>query len=153
LISSALEIVKASPSHQAELSALFKQFRLAGYENTFHPHALTAEAAERICAYDGKDFYCVLLKDGHAMGYGLLRGWDEGYRIPRLGIALAPQSKGSGFGECLMNFLHAVAKSKGSDEIQLRVYKENQPAISLYKKLGYKFTNENDAQLLGTVSL
>ena len=147
------EIIKVSPSFQSGLSRLFFEIKHSDYGQHFHPHPLTAKAALDICQYEGKDFYCVLVKNDKVIGYGLLRGWDEGYEIPSLGIALSPDVLGSGYGLHLMKFLHEVAKKRGAGFIRLKVYKDNQRAISLYKKLGYAFQNEQNNQLLGIVSL
>jgi [ribosomal protein S18]-alanine N-acetyltransferase len=84
----------------------------------------------------------------------MLRGWDEGYDVPSLGIAVHPESRGQGLGELLMHFLHCAARRKGAREIMLKVYKENTAAYQLYLRLGYRFDGEEQkGQLVGRLAL
>ena len=46
--------------------------------------------AKKIATYEGDDLYFLQIKDNEIAGYAMLRGWDEGYTIPSLGIALHP---------------------------------------------------------------
>ncbi len=62
----------------------------------FHPHPLTAVEAARPCAYDGRDLYYAAVTGDAVVAYGLLRGWDEGYAVPSLGIAVHPAARGLG---------------------------------------------------------
>ena len=62
--------------------------------------------------------------------------------MPEISIMLGEHS-GKGFGteacQLLMNFGFEELKLK---EINLSVYKDNFPAVGLYKKLGYNITGE-----------
>lgn len=98
----------------------------------FHPHPLTPEEAARIEAYDGPDVY---LWTEHA--YGFLRGWEEGYEVPSLGIAVATDAQGQGHGRAMMLRLHEAARARGAERIRLRVHPGNQRARRLYDSLGY----------------
>jgi ribosomal protein S18 acetylase RimI-like enzyme len=87
------------------------------------------------------------------IGYGMLRGWDEGYSIPFLGISIHPSHHGKGYGKIMMNHLHRIAYDCGVRSIKLKVYKDNIGAISLYKKLGYILTEDKDSdKLVGTIN-
>ena len=61
----------------------------------FHPHPFTTEAARERAAYTGKDLYYVVIEGDEILGYGMLRGWDEGYEVPSLGIVIHPAHRGS----------------------------------------------------------
>ena len=73
------------------------------------------------------------------IGYGMLRGWDAGYNVPSLGIIVAPQSRGTGLGGLLMHYMHHLAKIRGAVRVRLKVYPENEAALSIYRKIGYVF--------------
>ena len=139
------------PEHALPLARLFA--RLKDIENFFHPHPLTAEEATARANYVGKDFYCVMLQDEDVVGYGMLRGWDEGYAIPSLGIALDPSARGLGYSRTLMNFLHETAKKRGAAKIRLKVDSNNRPAIELYRSLGYIFEPKTNQNLIGLLDL
>jgi ribosomal-protein-alanine N-acetyltransferase len=120
----------------------------------FHPHPFTEQQAHQITHYQGQDLYYALLEEEEKIiGYGMLRGWDEGYTIPSLGICLVPEAQGIGLGRLFMFFLHAVAKRKGAEKIMLKVYPENQLAFNLYQKLGYSFKEKKEEQLVGFIEL
>lgn len=104
-------------------------------------------------SYRGKDVYYLLIDGGEIIGYGMLRGWDEGFQTPSLGIVIDPSAQGRGLGRCLMSVLHAAARERGASQIRLKVYPENKPAVELYKSLGYEFLAEQDGQLIGILEL
>src|SRR5205823_2006359 len=93
---SALEFRGVGPALEGGLAAFFEALRANGDERTFHPHPLTRDEARRRCHYRGKDLYYVATDGARVLGYGMLRGWDEGYAVPSLGIAIAPGCRGVG---------------------------------------------------------
>jgi len=152
-VKAAVECRKLSPDLVAPLAEFFRRLDEAGDTRHFHPHPFTDEEAERLSRYCGQDLYYVLLDGSQILGYGMLRGWDEGYQVPSLGIALHPAARGAGLGMTLMHFLHGAAKSRGAARIRLKVYPDNLPAITLYKSLGYRFAAEEEGQLVGYIDL
>jgi ribosomal-protein-alanine N-acetyltransferase len=149
-----LECLRLGPEWQQSLADFFQILRQAEYDKYFHPHPLTADEAERLCQYTGKDLYYIMVASDKVVGYGMLRGWDEGYEIPSLGIAIHPRARGKGLGKALMYFLHVVARWRGSPKIRLTVDRDNVAAVSLYKELGYSFREGTHAeQLVGILDL
>ena len=148
-IKSAPVCVALDPKHASSLGNFFTRLRENDDENFFHPHPLTAEEAAARANYSGRDFYCVMLLENDVIGYGMLRGWEEGYAIPSLGIALDPATRGRGYSRVLMNFLHNVAKERGADRVRLKVDPRNRVAIELYRSLGYVLEPQPDGQLIG----
>jgi ribosomal protein S18 acetylase RimI-like enzyme len=102
----------------------------------FHPHPFSSEAIQPLV--QSRDEYWLLVKDEAVLGYGMLRGWEEGYAIPSLGIAVAARHRGHGHGERIMHFLHLRAYNRGAARIRLTVDAENQAACGLYRKFGYR---------------
>ena len=141
-----------SPELAAPLAELFEALREKGDERWFHPHPLTAEEAERLSRYEGGDVYAVLTEDGRVLAYGMLRGWDAGYEIPSLGLAVHPDERARGAGRELMERLHEEARRRGATRVRLTVYADNEPARRLYEQLGYEL-EERDGDLVGYVDL
>ena len=83
----------------------------------------------------------------------MLRGWDEGYKVPSLGITIHPSVREVGLGRLFMHFLHVAARRRGCDKIRVKVYPQNVSAAALYEKLGYKFETKEAGQLVGFVQL
>src|SRR6185436_21131730 len=91
----------------------------------FHPHPFTPEHALTIANYNGRDYYAGMLIGDEMVAYGMLRGWDEGFEIPSLGIVVGASYRGLGLGRGMMDYLHAVARDRGAITIRLKVYKSN----------------------------
>lgn len=149
----ALEIRILSSEWTESLSIFFQTLKKSGYEVFFHPHPLTAEEARRICHYTARDLYYVLIDGEDILGYAMLRGWDEGYTTPSLGIAIDPSSKGLGLGRLFMLFLHAAARRRGSKKIRVKVYADNFSAVKLYRSFGYEFQDQEKGQIVGFLNL
>jgi ribosomal-protein-alanine N-acetyltransferase len=149
-----LEVRRPAPAMAPAVARFFAHLRDSGEERRFHPHPFTPEAARERCAYDGDDVYCVAIAGDRVLGYGMLRGWDEGFAIPSLGIAVHADARGTGLGRALMLYLHAEAARRGAERIRLKVYPDNVAAVNLYRTLGYEFSDQlEDGQLVGYAQL
>lgn len=96
-----------------------------------------------------KDIFIIQMVNNKVIGYGMLRGWNEGFDIPSLGIMIDKNHRGMGLSRHLMNYLHKVAKEKKSNKIMLKVYKNNTIAVNLYRSLGYDLKDYNEDLLIG----
>jgi len=150
---SALEFRPVDRNLEQSLADFFRALKREGDEKRFHPHPLTDEEAKRRVRYSGKDLYYALLERDKVIGYGMLRGWDEGYEVPNLGIAIHPSVRGMGLSKLFMHFLHIVARRKGVSKVRLKVYPDNTKAVRLYEGLGYTFQTEEAEQLVGIIDL
>ena len=148
-----LRFEAVTPAHFEDLLACFESLRSSPAAAFFHPHPLDRDEAVRRSSYAGKDYYCLAYLGSRPAGYGMLRGWDEGYAEPSLGIALLPEFQGRGLGRKLTEHLHGVASARGAASIRLKVYTRNQAARSLYLKLGYAMTPIADGEELGRIIL
>lgn len=148
----ALECRRLTPEWSNALADFFQSL---GPEDTkhFHPHPLTAEEADRRCHHAGMDLYYILLDENRVLGYGMLRGWDQGYDVPSLGIAIHPAARGQGLTKVFMHFLHAAARARGATRVRLRVRPDNVKAVRLYRSLGYQIGGEDRGQLVGVLDL
>ncbi len=144
-----LEIRRINESLENQLFVFFQGILSNNDDFFFHPHPFTKEIARNISYYSGEDLYYALTKDGEILGYGMLRGWDEGYEIPSLGIIIHHSVRMSGLGRLFLLFLHQAAKNKGSKKIRLKVHASNSGAFSLYQSLGYIFQKSDNDELIG----
>jgi [ribosomal protein S18]-alanine N-acetyltransferase len=124
-----------------------------GDEQYFHPHPSSDDYLKTLANYRGNDLYYIAVEENTVLAYGLLRGWDEGYGIPSLGIAVHPTVRGIGLSRAFMHFLHIAARRKGAVQIRLRVYPNNMKAIKLYQSLGYVFQGFENQQMVGILTL
>ncbi len=143
-----LEFRRAADAHA--LTEFFDALTAACDDRFFHPHALTPAEARRVCSHDGEDLYLVAADGDRVVAYGLLRGWDIGFEVPSLGIAVHPHERGCGVARAFMHYLHATARRRGAPRVRLKVYHDNTPAKRLYESLGYVFAEKgSDGQLIG----
>lgn len=148
-----LELRLLRPELAGLLREFFRAFVRGPDHAFFHPHPLTDDAADRLCSYQGRDLYYAACVAGRIVAYGMLRGWDEGYDIPSLGMAIHPEARRRGLARSLMAFLHTAAKLRGARQVRLTVYRDNQRAVAIYQRLGYVFTEKNQRQLVGILEL
>jgi ribosomal protein S18 acetylase RimI-like enzyme len=151
--SKVLEFRQLGPDLETGLSEFFRAFAQGQDHAFFHPHPMTDEEAKKLCGYSGRNLYYAACVGTAVLAYGLLRGWDEGYEIPSLGIAIHPEARGQGLARPFMAFLHAAAKARGATKVRLTVYTENRRAVELYRRMGYQFEAKNDRELVGMLVL
>lgn len=144
-----IECVDFRPGWEDGLARLFAALADAGELRFFDPHPHDPETLTRIAARTGADLYCLLVKGDEVLGYGLLRGWDEGFDIPSLGIAVHPAARSIGLGALLMHYLETMAAYRDAPGVRLRVMRSNTTAVALYAGRGYRFKGDpGDAGLL-----
>ncbi len=122
-------------------------------ETFFRPHPFSAREARRLARYAGRDTYAVLVEDGRAVAYGMLRGRDEGYTVPSLGIAVRTSEQGRGLGRVMMEHLHDEARRQGAAVVRLRVDPRNVRARRLYESLGYAYAGDDRGELVMVVDV
>jgi ribosomal protein S18 acetylase RimI-like enzyme len=149
----ATEVRRLCPEIEESVRLFFEALQSAGDNKHFHPHPFDDENAHRLSHYGGKDLYYLVTDGVESFAYGMLRGWDEGYEIPSLGIAVHPHKRGMKVGRMLMEFLHVAARARGCKEIMLKVYKNNTSAVKLYESLGYVLESLNEQEYRGRVKL
>lgn len=144
-----IECVMLRPGREQALAHFFADLAAAGDDPFFEPHAGDVASLRALAEQPGKDLYLIFVQGNHVRAYGLLRGWNEGYAIPSLGIAVHPDARAHGLGSLVMHYLEAMARHRGARAIRLRVHKDNARAIGLYERRGYAMQDdESDARLL-----
>jgi ribosomal-protein-alanine N-acetyltransferase len=146
-----IQIISVSEKWRKELVDMFSEVSAGDTPRLFHPHEFTEEKADELIK--SVDSYYLVLDDGIPVGYGMLRGWAEGYEIPSLGIYISESQRGTGLAKLFMIFLHFAAKNRGAKKVRLKVYKDNVKAVKLYESLGYELQNLNDEEYLGFIEL
>ncbi|MBI1912007.1 MAG: GNAT family N-acetyltransferase [Deltaproteobacteria bacterium] len=145
-----IEIVRLRDIHLSGLLEFFKTINIPLYTKDFSPHPFDEDNAKRICCYGGRDqYYGITLGGINIIGYGMLRGWDEGYEIPSIGLCILKEYQGKHLGKTFMNFLEAASLLGGASKIMLKVKKDNKTAKALYDKQGFVFQEYNNDFLIG----
>jgi ribosomal protein S18 acetylase RimI-like enzyme len=142
---SVLEAVRLRCAEAPALLEMLLELERAGETRHFAPHPFTLASLNALCEETRQDLHYVFKCGSVVMAYGLLRGWDEGFSTPSLGIAVRPGVRGLGYGAALMHFLHCAARAREVSRVRLRVHADNVAATGLYTRLGYEFESTLDA--------
>ena len=122
--------------------------RLIEYKNrTIYQYAkdLSNEEIDRINKYVTSEVprlindYCNIIVDNKIVGCILLTNNDSGKLLDEIYLEEKYRNKGIGT-KIIMNILN------NNDVVYLWVYKENEKAISLYKKLGFNVIEETESR-------
>ena len=114
-----------------KLSEKSKQF--------FRPHPFDKKSLKTIHS-SGKDHYFVMIYKNKIIGYSFLRLF--GYEIPSYGGCIHQKYQGKGFGKKLTEWTVDKSRELGYKKVILKVYKDNNAAFNMYKKEGFKVTND-----------
>lgn len=136
-----IEIRPLEPHDAEALGELFAELREDPNSIHFHPHPFTPEHAGRIAVRTGikEDQYFGAFLHGVLIGYGMLRGWDEGYVVPSFGVAVRIGNRGSGVGRRLLRHAISVARGRRAPRVMLKVHPANADAKHLYETEGFQF--------------
>ena len=145
------------PEDAEELGDLFDELAADPEARHFHPHPLTRAEAKRIAARSGirDDLYFAAFIKGRLAGYGMLRGWDEGYVIPSFGVAVGVGYRGAGVGRTLLRYAISAARRRGARSVILKVHPSNASAWHIYESEGFTFYSApvDGGQIRGTLPL
>jgi ribosomal-protein-alanine N-acetyltransferase len=132
---------------------LFAAIRVDPDRRLFRPHPFEVEDADRIVALTGRDLHVGGFLGPLMVTYGMLRGWDEGFKIPSLGLYVRTGYRGTGAGRRTLDHLHRLAREHGADRVRLTVDHENSVARGLYERSGYVFQPLDPLRWVGLKSL
>mgnify|MGYP001068308079 CR=1 FL=1 len=131
----AYSLRSASNYTTAELATLFNR----GFEDYFIPISFMPDAFEIFLKRDEIDLTLsrVLLKDDEPIGLGLMS--SRGGNVSRLAaMGIAKELRGQGAGTWLVDALLKEARARGYEKMLLEVIYENEAAIHIYEKFGFK---------------
>lgn len=148
-----VQLENLAPRHEAGLNDLFCALSANGDGNLFFPHPLTPGEARRLCRYAGLDQYFVATINDRILGYGMLRGWDEGYTIPSLGLATHPDARIQGLAKFLMRELIQQAQNRGAPQLRLTADASRLRLINFFVRHGFVFSPFKPGRLLGMLDL
>ena len=153
-----IEVRKFNDKDENSLVEFFDLLVSKGLDKHFHPHLFTPEMAHHIANNRGIDWYAgVFLKSDQRetiIAYGMLRGWDEGFKIPSFGVCVLQDFQGIGIGHLMMNLTIINARLCNSPAILVKVFPENHAAVKFFQQIGFKFQEQlEQEQLVGYLSI
>lgn len=123
-----------------ELRAGFTQFE-SNFDNSvdFNQKALERLRKGILDSFKNNDtVFFVAEEDKAIVGRVTLHFYPDLPRLAYIGeLFVVPSERHKGIGENLITKAFGYAKGKGIEEIKLRTYKNNSPAIKFFKKIGF----------------
>lgn len=107
------------------------------YRKYFIPFDFSTETIKNILKNKIRDFYIGIYCGDVLTGFYILRGFDQGYKMPSYGVYVHSSFSRKGLSE--LSLLHAISTCKllNIKKIMLKVHPENQIALNLYLKHGF----------------
>lgn len=132
------QVRRFEPEDASALGDFFAAIVANGSDRYFRPHPFTQGIARAIANHEGQDEYYGAWQRGEMVGYLMLRGYDEGYAVPSLGVCVHPNYQGRGIGKLLVKYAQQVSHAQPA--IRLRVHPDNHRARLLYERCGFAFS-------------
>jgi putative acetyltransferase len=140
-------IRRAEPSDAEGVAALFRS-REAALGTLQNPYPSVASWTDRMNRNATRSYSLIALADGEIIGHADLNGNENVRRAHawHLGISVRDEWQGRGVGTRLMEALIELADNwLGAIRIELTVYCDNEPALSLYRKFGFEMEGTHRA--------
>lgn len=100
------------------------------------------------------DYFCGGFLQGDQMVvYGMLRGWNEGFCDPSLGLAVHPAHRSTGLAKAMLTHLKRIAEQKQCLRIRLTVYRQNDLAFRFFESAGFQFVPSAKIRVEGWLNL
>jgi RimJ/RimL family protein N-acetyltransferase len=101
-------------------------------------------------ANDERSVFLVAEEEGEFLGYlGLISDdLERRKHVGRIVVGVSEKARGQGMGTKLFQSIFKWAKGKSFKRIELTVIRDNKPAYSLYRKMGFELEGEKVAALL-----
>ena len=110
-------------------------------KNFFNPHPFDKETAQRLCEEKDENYErFVYYQEGKIVGYIFFSNLKSEY--PGIGICIRDGYQGKGLGKKLLSFLIESAEKKEKKGLVLTVFKDNEKAFNLYRKMGFRVERE-----------
>jgi|LauGreDrversion4_2_1035121.scaffolds.fasta_scaffold16169_4 RimJ/RimL family protein N-acetyltransferase len=136
----------------ASLVACLKRQRL-DYIGGYQPFLFEVECVENLVSSARLDQYIGVFYQATAasciiIGLLTLRGLDEGYNDPMLGIFIAEEYGGRGYARQALDHAEKFSQSRGHSGLLLKCSIHNARALKLYLKQGYQELRQCDARTI-----
>ena len=154
-MSNLVTIRQLAEDDMESVETFFKAIDHERYRRHFSPHPFTEEEAERVCHYSGRDRYLgVFLVPGDDMvGYGMLRGLDEGYEVPSVGVCIEEAHQGEGLGRMLLSHLLDLCVKQGANRAMAKVNRDNSASRAMFERARFAFEDFSPEFLVGYLEL
>lgn len=113
------------------------------YISGYHPFPFEVDYVKNLVVKAMKDQYIGIFYQKEnsicsIIGLLTLRGLDEGYEHPMLGIFISEEYSGKGYAKKAINYAESICSSFGYKGIMMKVSGSNSRALKIYLAQGYQ---------------
>jgi GNAT superfamily N-acetyltransferase len=131
-----------APDDEASLARFFEENNVPEVTDLFKAFAFDAATAKKLCREPRRDRYFAMFDGERMLCLGIMRGWDEGYEIPTLGIVAHHEMHGKGHGFRLLLWGIELGKQLGCKKMRATTFKTHTVVIKMLEKTGFRITGE-----------
>jgi RimJ/RimL family protein N-acetyltransferase len=124
-------------SDAAALSAMLQR-QSDEYLRFFRPFDFDETSIEHRLENVRLDLYFGFFWSDQLIGFFMLRGWDEGYKVPAYGVVIDEAYRGLGLARTSVSLAKTVTRLRGASRLMLKVHPENRVAKRLYEDEGFE---------------
>ena len=131
-----LEIIILNKTYAKDVLDLFLRTKKE-YSKYFIPFEFNLNIIESFLRNAKKDLFFGLFVDKKMIGFYMLRGFDEGFKVPSYGVFIDENYSGKGLGQ--LTLFHAISQCKilNVKKLLLKVHPDNLSAKHIYEKNGF----------------
>ncbi len=127
------------------LSALLTRQSI-GYRRYFTPFAFDEATVVGVLTRAREDVFGGFYRGGELIGFFMLRGWDEGYDVPALGVLIDEKYRGYQAYKLMaltVELGKSICRQRGVRRIMYKAHTDNTPARSA-RRLGFTQTGVDE---------
>ncbi len=111
------------------------------YIRHYHPFKFNFDDIKNLVSSAAHDLYIAIFLDSDTssilIGLLTLRGLDEGYESPMLGLFISQEFSGRGYARYSLHYAEQLCINRGWKRLLLKVDAENTRAMAIYTSIGY----------------
>jgi len=127
-------------AHDSAALSMMLRLNSTDYQRYFYPFSFEEQAINKMLVQAINDKYWGIWKENVLMGFFMLRGFDEGYKIPSYGVCIAEAHSGKGLLKLSLQFVLSWCRIYDIPKLMLKVHPENSIAKSVYEEIGFEYT-------------
>jgi len=131
-----IEIRRLTPKDAFRLSRLLLSAP-PEYSQFFTPFNFDRKHIQGILARACRDLYYGVFVEKTLAGFYMLRGLDQGFKIPSYGVWISPSCSRRGLATLTLAHALAVCKMNDIAVVMLKVHPQNTAAKALYERFGF----------------
>lgn len=126
------------PDDAPQLSALLSA-QCSEYRKHFQPFGFDEDTIRGVLMRARSDVFWGFYRGDSLIGYFMVRGWDEGYEVPVLGVLIDEAHRNYGLMTLTVELSKVICRLRGATRIMYKAHRDNVPAKSAHR-LGFTQT-------------